>query len=29
MKVYDDYNNCMIDGTTITDYDDTITCGEY
>ena len=28
MKVYDDYNDCMIDGT-ITDSDDTITCGEY
>ena len=28
MKVYDDYNDCMIDGT-ITDDDDTITCGEY
>lgn len=28
MKVYDDYNDSMIDGT-ITDDDDTITCGEY
>lgn len=28
MKVYDDYNDCMIDGT-ITDDDDTITCGDY
>lgn len=28
MKVYDDYDSCMIDGT-ITDSDDTITCGEY
>lgn len=27
MKVYD-YDDCMIDGT-ITDSDDTITCGEY
>ena len=28
MNVYDDYNDCMIDGV-ITDDDDTITCGEY
>ena len=28
MTVYDDYNDCMIDGV-ITDDDDTITCGEY
>lgn len=28
MKVYDDYNDSMIDGI-ITDDDDTITCGEY
>lgn len=28
MTVYDDYNDCMVDGT-ITDDDDTITCGEY
>ena len=28
MKVYDDYNDCMIDGT-ITDDDDTISCGDY
>lgn len=28
MTVYDDYNDCIVDGT-ITDDDDTITCGEY
>ena len=28
MKVYDDYNDCMIDGI-ITDDDDTISCGDY
>ena len=28
MNVYDDYNDCMIEGV-ITDDDDTITCGEY
>ena len=30
MNVYDDYNDCMIEGIgVITDSDDTITCGDY
>lgn len=28
MTVYDDYNDCIVDGI-ITNDDDTITCGEY
>lgn len=29
MNVYDDYNDCMIDGVITDDSDDTISCGEY